>query len=68
MKYAVYLTFPEGESYLDDSRFDTYEDADEYGLQCMSDYDTGAEIMNMSNPGDYPLLGNAEYDVVEVDE
>lgn len=53
----------------DDEVFDTYEDADEHGLYLVSCWHTGAETLEMSNPGDYPYDPDDEpdYDVIEVD-
>ena len=67
MPYKVVMTYPDGETDEMDEEFDTYEEADEYGLECCSNYETGGEILYMSNPGDYPLEdGEADYDVIEV--
>ncbi len=51
-----------------DEVFDTYEDADEYALYLCSCYHTGGEILEMSNPGDYPYDPDDEpdYEIVEV--
>ena len=53
-----------------DEVFDTYEEADEYALYLTSCYHTGGEILEMSNPGDYPYDPDdePEYEIIEVDE
>ncbi len=50
--------------------FDTYEEADEYALYLLSCYHIGGEILEMSNPGDYPYDPDdePEYEIIEVDD
>ena len=64
-KYKVYF---DGEE--DDEVFDTFEDVDEYALQWLSDWHTGGEVLEMSNPGDYPYDPDdePEYEIVEIDD
>ena len=67
MAYKVVMTYPNGESDEMDEEFETYEEAERYGQERCSDYSLGGEILNMSNPGDYPLEDeDADYDVIEV--
>jgi len=41
----------------------------DYAGYLVSCYDLGGEILNMSNPGDYPLSEEqADYEIIEVDE
>lgn len=51
--------------------FDTIGEAEEYALQLCSDCETGAEVLYLSNPGDYPYdestYESPEYEIVEVD-
>lgn len=71
MKYRVVYHYPDGEEGYEEDLFDTEEEAREAGDYGCSCYALGAEILNMSNPGDYPLDGSegmCEFDVVEVDE
>lgn len=65
---AKYKVFFDGEE--DDEIFDTYEDAEEYALQWLSDWNTGGEVFGMSNPGDYPYDPDdePEYEIIEVDD
>ena len=53
----------------EDEVFDSYEAADEYALYLVSCCHTGAQILEMSNPGDYPYDPDdePEYDIIEVD-
>lgn len=66
-KYGIYL---DGD--LQDERFDSYEAAEEYALYLVSCARTGAETLNLSNPGDYPYdedsFEDPEYEIVEVED
>ncbi len=56
----------------EDEVFDTREDAEEHALQLCGDCEAGAEVLHLSNPGDYPYDENTyefpEYEIVEVDD
>ena len=66
---AEYKIVFDGEE--EDEVFDTYEDADEYGLYLQSCCREGAEILNLSNPGDYEYdeedFEAPDYEVIEID-
>ena len=69
-KYQVKYTYSDGEEDLDEELFDTEaeaEEAGEYGCSC---YHLGNEILNLSNPGDYPLsdVEDIDFEVIEVDD
>lgn len=51
-----------------DGQFKLNEEADEYALCLVFCYHTGGEILEMSNPGDYPYDPDdePEYEIVEV--
>lgn len=55
-----------------DDEFDTEEAAEEFALYMKSCERQGAEILHMSNPGDYPYdedeYETADYEVIEVDD
>lgn len=55
-----------------DEVFDTEEDAEEYALYLSSCSREGAEILHMSNPGDYDydedFYEDPDYEIVEIDE
>ena len=69
-KYQVLMQYSDGTEELDDEIFDTEEDAEEYGCYLVGCSRTGAETLNLSNPGDYPLddYEDPEFEVVEVEE
>lgn len=68
--YKVVMQYSDGTSEEQDEIFDTEEAADEYGLYCVSCSNEGAEILNLSNPGDYPLeeYEQPDYEVIEIDD
>ena len=52
-----------------DAVFDTEEEAEEYALYLCSCTREGAEILHMSNPGDYDEDDyDEDYEIVEVEE
>ena len=54
---------------LQDEVFDTEEDAEEYALYLCSCAREGAEILHMSNPGDYDEDDyETDYEIVEVED
>ena len=67
-RYRVEMQFSDGTTELDDEIFDSEQEAHEHGLYLCSCYQTGKEVLNLSNPGDYPLDEDDEMDfeVVEV--
>ena len=56
----------------EDEIFDTEEDAIDHALYLCSCSRLGAEILNLSNPGDYPYdedsFEEPEYEIIEVEE
>ena len=53
-KYQVKFYFEDGDTIIEDDEFDDTDSAREYAKDWISDYHTGSEILEMSNPGDYP--------------
>ena len=54
---------------LDDEIFDTEEDAEEYACYLSSCASLGAEILHMSNPGDYDEDDySSNYEIIEIDD
>lgn len=54
---------------LQDEVFDTEEEAEEHALYLCSCAREGAEILHMSNPGDYDADDyETEYEIIEVEE
>lgn len=66
IKYKVIL---DGEE--DDGIFDTYEEAEEHASYLCSCAREGAEILHMSNPGDYEYDEETweypDYEIIEVE-
>ena len=62
------MHYPDGTTEEDEETFETEEEAESYGLQCVSEYALGGEILHLHNPGDYPLKedDDADFDVIEV--
>lgn len=56
----------------EDEVFDTEEEAEEYASYLCSCAREGAEILNMSNPGDYDYdedsFEDPDYEIIEVDD
>lgn len=67
-KYQVKMLYPNGEEDVLDELFDSYEDAEDEALYNRSCYAEGARILNMSNPGDYPLedSDDVDYEITEI--
>ena len=68
-KYQVEMHYSDGTIDLDSDIFDTFEDAEDHGNYLCSCTRQGAKILNMSNPGDYPLDDDDDvsFDIVEAD-
>lgn len=64
IKYKIIF---EGEE--DDEIFDTYEEAESMALYYVGCYHLGGEILEMSNPGDYPYdeIDEPEFDIIEIE-
>ena len=62
--------YEEGFEEYENEVFETEAEAQECMNTIMSDYRTGAEVLNLSNPGDYPYDEDddfdIEYDIVEI--
>ena len=70
-KFKVIMHYPSGEEEELDDVFTSEDAASDYGLYMCSCYHTGGEILNMSNPGDYPLEDDeddVDFEVIEVDD
>ncbi len=66
-KYQVEMLYSYGTTELDDEVFTNRRDAEEHGLYLCSCYKTGGEILNLSNPGDYPFLeDDVDFEVVQI--
>ena len=51
-----------------DEVFDSYEDAEEEALIELSNWHAGGEVLELSNPGDYPYDPDDEpdYEIIEI--
>lgn len=78
-KYKIQMNYSNGESEIvtddgsdDEMLFDNEDDATEYALYLVSCSREGAEILHMSNPGDYEYDDDSyvddEYEIIEVDD
>lgn len=66
--YKVVMRYPDGSSEEEDEIFETEAEAQEHGIEQVSNFRTGGEVLHMSNPGDYPLDDeDADFDVVEIE-
>lgn len=67
---AKYKIIFDGEE--EEEIFNTYEEAEEQALYLCSCAQQGAEILHMSNPGDYDdddeTGENPEYEIIEIEE
>ena len=52
-KYTVTIHFPTYDYDLD-GEFDSEEEAADAACEAISAWEVGGEVLNMSNPGDYP--------------
>ena len=67
--YKIVYHYSSGEVEEADGLYDTEERAEEEGLYGLSCYKEGGEILNMSNPGDYPWDEDEDdtyFEVIEV--
>ena len=60
--FKVVMCYSNGTREEDDELFDTESAAEEYGMYLCSCYHQGATILNLSNPGDYPLDDDDDID------
>ena len=69
-KYKILMQYSDGTNEEQDEVFDTEEDAEEYANYLVSCNEEGAEILFLSNPGDYPLddYEAPDFEIVEIDD
>lgn len=69
-KYQAKLLFEDGEEIVSDYVFDSYQEAFDDACEMLSDYSCGGEVLEMSNPGDYPYdeEEDVEYEIMEIDD
>ena len=69
-KYKILMQYSDGTNEEQDEVFDTEEDAEEYANYLVSCSQVGAEILNLSNPGDYPLddYEDPDFEIIEIED
>jgi len=69
-KFRVVINFLNGDTEELDDLFDSYEDAEQEALEYISNWHAGGEVLELSNPGDYPYEPDNEpnYDIFEEDD
>ena len=68
MSFKVVVHYPDGSKEEEDEVFESEAEAEEYGLEQVNNYRVGGEVLHMSNMGDYPLSGDAAFEVIEVND
>lgn len=67
--FKVLLKYADGYEDEDDETFETESEASEHGCYLCSCAREGAEILHMSNPGDYPDDDcDVDFEIIEVDD
>lgn len=69
MPYKVVYHYDNGETYEDEEIYRTEDEANEAGLYGLACYNEGGEILEMSNPGDYPWNEDEDetnFEVIEI--
>ena len=76
-KFKVLMNYNGDEEMLmedasyEDAIFDSEEEAEQAVLEACSDAKAGADILNLSNPGDYPDDADSyevDYEIIEIDD
>ena len=69
-KFKVVITYSNGDTDNIDELFDSYEEAEEAALEYISNWHAGGEVLELSNPGDYPYEPDDEpdYDIFEEED
>jgi hypothetical protein len=69
-KYKINMIHPDGSEEEQDEVFNSEEEAWEYAGYLSGSSELGAEILNSSNPGDYPLNdeNKVDFEVFEIDD
>ena len=68
--FKILMKYADGTDDLQDEVFDSEEAATEYADYLVSCGRQGAEILELSNPGDYPMdeYEDSEYEIIEVED
>ncbi|MBP2414257.1 hypothetical protein JOF48_003056 [Arthrobacter stackebrandtii] len=65
------MTYSDGDREELDEFFETESEAEEFGLEQVSNFYSGGEVLHLSNPGDYPAPREeveADYEVFEFED
>lgn len=63
------MPYPDGTTEEEAEIFDTEDGANEHGMYACSCYSEGAEILNLSNSGDWPLDNeDVDFCIVEIED
>ena len=67
-KYKIIMMYSDGTSEEQDEIFDSQKSAEEYASYLVSCCEDGAETLNLSNPGDYPLddYEEPDFEIIEI--
>ena len=65
--FFIKMKYPNGDEEELDETFETEEEAEDTAVYYCGCYKQGGEILNMSNPGDYPLDEDDDcgYEIIE---
>ena len=68
--YRILLKYLDGTEDIQDEVFDDVDAAEEYAQYLVGCSRQGAEILELSNPGDYPMddYEDPDYEIIEEDE
>lgn len=53
MAYKFMLYFADGDTEESEDEYDTWDEAEQGACDWIGNYETGAEVLHLSNPGDY---------------
>lgn len=69
-KYKIIMQYSDGINEEQDEVFDTEEEAVDYANYLVGCNGEGAEILNLSNPGDYSLKDyeDPNFEIIEIDD
>ena len=69
-RYKIIMQYPDGVNEEQDEVFETEESAEEYANYLVGCSQVGAEILNLSNPGDYPLddYEDPDFEIIEIED
>ena len=69
-RYKIIIQYPDGVNEEQHEVFEPEENAEEYANYLVSCSQVGAEILNLSNPGDYPLddYEDPDFEIIEIED